>query len=72
MNIDDHRWIKEKTYISFGDALKISSKEMLNLEKGIKSGAIRTHYPMKPAVLQRIITAAKHSISLRPELVDLL
>ncbi|MGA3334965.1 MAG: hypothetical protein ABSC62_12475 [Terracidiphilus sp.] len=62
----DHRWIKEKTYVSFGDALKINSKECLRLEKSITAGTINRHFPMRPATLQKIIAAAKKSKAFAP------
>jgi hypothetical protein len=72
LSVGDHRWVTGKTYVSFGDALKIGPKEALNLEKSIKSGAIRTHYPMKSTVLLKIISAAKISKALPTGFVDLL
>ncbi|MGB6727460.1 MAG: hypothetical protein WBE74_16330 [Terracidiphilus sp.] len=72
LNVGDHRWITEKTYVSFGDAQRLGANEALRLTKAIKTGAIKTHYPMKPAVLQKIISAAKLSKALPSGFVDLL
>ena len=70
--VGDHRWIREKTYVSFGDAKKVGPREAVNLEKSIANGVIRTHYPMKPAVLQKIVSAAKESKALPEEYIDFL
>ena len=72
LNIGDHRWIKEKTYVSFGDAMKIGPRETANLEKHIASGAIQRHLPMKGSVLQKIIAVAKKTTAIAPEFVDYL
>ena len=72
LNEGDHRWIKEKTYVSFGDAKKVGPKETVNLEKHIESGVIRTHYPMKEAVLKKIISAAKQSKAMPEGYIDFL
>jgi hypothetical protein len=72
LNIGDHRWITEKTYVSYSDAQKYGPKEAANLQKGIASGVIRTHYPMKSTVLQKIINAAKQSTALSEEYIDYL
>ena len=68
----DHQWIKEKTYVSFGDALKVGPKEAVNLENHISSGAIRRHFPMKSSVLEKIIEVAKKTKALPTGFVDLL
>jgi hypothetical protein len=72
LNRGDHRWISEKTYVSFGDAKKVGPKETVNLEKGIANGVIRTHYPMRPTVLQKIVAAAKQSKALPEEYIEFL
>jgi hypothetical protein len=72
LNIGDHRWITAKTYVSFGDAQRIEANHALNLSKAIKAGTIKTHYPMKSSVLQKIINAAKLSKALPTGFVDLL
>lgn len=72
LTVGDHKWIKEKSYVSFGDAMKLGPKEMLNLEKQIAGGAIGKHFPMKASVLQRIISAAKASKAFAPDLAQYL
>jgi hypothetical protein len=64
LSIGDHQWITKKTYVSFGDARKVSPKEEAMIIKHIADGAIKRHYPMKQAVLQKIISAAKLSKAL--------
>jgi len=72
LNPGDHRWISEKTYVSFGDALKIGPEEAVKLEKQIASGAIKRHLPMKGSVLQKIIAVAKQTRALPTGYVDYL
>lgn len=64
LNVGDHQWIRKKCYVSFGDARKITPKEEAIMLKFIANGSIKTHYPMKPSILQRIIAAAKNSKAL--------
>jgi len=64
LNVGDHQWIKKKCYVSFGDARMITPKEEAMIVKHIATGVIKTHFPMKSSVLQRIITAAKVSKAL--------
>lgn len=68
----DHQWIKEKTFVSFGDAMRYAPKNALNLEKQITLGTIRRHCPMKQSVLQKIIAAAKISKSIPEDFKALL
>jgi hypothetical protein len=68
LNIGDHQWITKKSYISFGDARKVSPKEEAVIIKLIASGTVRSHYPMKSSVLQKIIASAKISKAMSEEL----
>ena len=68
LNIGDHQWIKKKSYVSFGDARKVTPKEEATIIKLISSGAIKRHFPMKSSVLQKIIAAAKSSKAMPQEL----
>jgi hypothetical protein len=66
--IGDHQWITKKTYVSFGDARKVTPKEEAAISKLIASGAVKRHHPMKSSVLQKIIGAAKTSKAMPEEL----
>jgi hypothetical protein len=68
----DHVWIKAKSYVSFGDAMKISAKEYSNLEKNIASGMICQHVAVTAAILKKIIYAAKKSKALSPDYLQYL
>jgi hypothetical protein len=72
LDIGDHSWIKQRTYVSFGDAQKLGPKEAANLEKGISSGLIRRHLPMRSAVIQKITSAARKSKALPSDFVNYL
>ena len=65
LGMGDHEWITQKSYVSFGDALEVGRKEELKIIEQMAAGTIKKHYPMKPAVLQKIMVAAKTSRSLR-------
>jgi hypothetical protein len=68
----DHQWIREKTFVSFGDAMRYAPKNALNLEKQIALGTMKRHYPMKHSVLQKIIAAAKVSKAIPVSFIELL
>lgn len=68
----DHQWIKAKTYVSFGDAMRFAPENALNLEKQITLGTIRRHDPIKQSILQKIIAAAKISKSISEDFKSLL
>ncbi len=64
LNRGDHEWIREKCYLNFGDAREVGLKEAAKMMELINDGTISKHYPMKDAVLQKIIAAAKQSKAL--------
>jgi hypothetical protein len=68
----DHRWITEKTFVSFGDAIRLAPQNALKLEGQIAAGTIKRHFPMKQAVLQKIVAAAKASKAIPVGFKDLL
>jgi hypothetical protein len=65
LNPGDHPFVTGKSYISFGDARKITPDAETKMKKCIASGLIRPHAPMKKATLDRIVAAAKLSKALR-------
>jgi hypothetical protein len=66
LSVGDHSWVTEKTYVNFGKAMKLGPKEESNLTKQIALGTVRTHSPMSPPMISRIVTAAKTSKALAP------
>jgi hypothetical protein len=50
--------------LALGDARKVNPKEEAQLVAQIAAGAITKHYPVKQAVLEKIIAAAKQSKAL--------
>ena len=64
LNIGDHQWITEKCYVTFGDARKVSPKEAATIMSYMASGVVTKHFPMRLAVLQKIIAAGKTSKAL--------
>jgi hypothetical protein len=69
LNRGDHQWCTATySYVTFGDARMVSPKEEALMNKHLASGAMRRHFPMKSAILQRIIAAAKTSKAMSEEL----
>jgi hypothetical protein len=64
LNRGDHQWIKEKCYVNFADAREVTPVEEARMRESIVAGTIARHFPMKIAILQRILTAAKKSKAL--------
>ncbi|TAM82044.1 MAG: hypothetical protein EPN47_10220 [Acidobacteria bacterium] len=60
----DHEWIIKTSYVSFGDAREVGPEDEVRLIELMKSGKITKHFPARPAILQKIIQAAKESKSL--------
>jgi hypothetical protein len=65
LNKGDHQWIKHKSFVNFSDAREVNLKEEACMIALIAAGHIRQHFPMNPAILQKIITAAKTSKALK-------
>jgi hypothetical protein len=61
LNVGDHQWITEKCYVSMGDARKVTCQEEARILAYMQTGAIRKQFPLKPAVLKKIVEAAKAS-----------
>ncbi len=64
LNPGDHQWIKQKCYVSFADAREVSPKEEAKISAYMTAGTITKHFPMNPAILQKIVAAAKQSKAL--------
>lgn len=64
LNQGDHPWITDKCYVSFGDARKVTPAEDAKIAAHMASGAIRKQYPLKAAMLQKIVAAGKKSKAL--------
>jgi len=60
LNVGDHEWIIEESFVTFGDAREIDLKMSKGLDSLIGS-KIKMRARLKPAVLERIVTAAKVS-----------
>jgi translation initiation factor IF-2 len=72
MNVGDHPWITEKCFVSFGDARKVSRAEDAKIAANMATKAIRKQFPMRGAVLQKIVAAAKQSRAIEPGLLTYL
>ena len=72
LNVGDHQWVKHKSYVSFGDARRVTPAEDAKIQLYISQGHMKQHFPVKKAVLQRIIAAAKTSKAIPTDLIDLL
>jgi hypothetical protein len=64
LNPSDHQWIREKCYVTFGDARKVSPKEESLILAHMGTGTITKHFPVRSTVLQKIIAAGKQSKAL--------
>jgi hypothetical protein len=64
LNPGDHEWISKKCFVSFGDARKVSPTEAAKILSLMPGGTITKHFPMKSAVLQKIISAGRRSKAL--------
>jgi len=60
----DHEWITKTCYVSFGDAREVDPEKEIKLLDLMKCGRITKHFPVNPAILQKIIRAARESKSL--------
>jgi hypothetical protein len=67
LSVGEHPWVREPSYISFGDARKWGPKEEIALAQQIALQTMRMHSPMKPSILAKIIAAGKKSKALRSD-----
>jgi|SRR5271157_1402856 len=63
----DHPFITDKSYISFGDAKKVTPEAEAKLQQCVESGLVTRHAVMRRSVLDRIVAAGKVSKALRTE-----
>jgi len=64
LNCGDHKWITEKCFVNFGDARVVNPAEEARIVALIAAGRIIKHFPIKDAILQKIILAGKQSKAL--------
>lgn len=72
LDVEDHQWIREKSYVSYGDARKVTPREDVQIELLVSRGQIKKHFPMKPEVLRRIVSAGRGSRAIATGLRDML
>lgn len=68
LNVGDHPWVKHKSYVSFGDARRVTPIEEAKIQLYLSQGHMKRYFPVKEAVLQRIIGAAKTSKAIPADL----
>lgn len=66
LDVDDHPWIKEKSYVSFGDARLVEPAEEVKIVGCMATGTIVKQFPMDPAILNDIVECGKKSKALSP------
>jgi hypothetical protein len=72
LNVGEHQWIKEKCYVSFGDARKVTPIEAARIQALISQDQIKQHFPMRANIIHKIVQAGLKSKALTPELKALL
>lgn len=60
----DHKWVTDKTYVSYRDARKLGAREDANLAEQIALGTIKKHLPVSASLLQKIVTVGKQTKTL--------
>lgn len=60
----DHPWIAAASYVTFGDARKVTPKEETIIVSLMTAGTIKKHHPMPLPILKKIIDSAKASKAL--------
>lgn len=68
LNCGDHPWVTRKCYVNFGDAYEVTPEHEARMAVFIASNGIVRHLPLEPAILQRIVAAAKVSKALAKNL----
>jgi hypothetical protein len=72
LDVGDHQWVRQTSYVSYGDARKVTPKENARIQSLVSQGQVRQHFPMKQATLQKIISQAKTSNAIAADLLALL
>lgn len=68
----DHPFIKQKSYVNYGDAQCVTAEAGAKLQKCLDTGAVTRHVSMNKLVLDKIVAAGKTSTALRTEYRDYL
>jgi len=68
LNCGDHPWVTKKCYVNFGDAKEVTPLHEAAMVPFIATKIITKHFPLEPAVLHRIVAAAKVSKALAQNL----
>jgi hypothetical protein len=60
----DHPFITDLSYVTYGDARRVTPQQEVLLVQSMNSGAIIRHAPMRQSVLNKIVAAGKTSTAL--------
>ena len=60
----DHPFITDPSYVTYGDARKVTPQQEALLEQAMNSGAITRHATMRRTVLSKVVSAGKISKAL--------
>jgi hypothetical protein len=66
LDVGDHYWISEKSYVSYGDAKIVSPAQEALLMTCMENGSISRNRPMDADILRDIIDCGKKSKALAP------
>jgi hypothetical protein len=66
LDIGDHPWITEKSYVSYGDARLVGPDEEAKIARYMVAGTITKNFPMEPLILKDMIECGKKSTALSP------
>lgn len=64
LDCGEHRWITQRCYVNFADALEITQEKEANIQTLVACKRISMHDTLDEVILQRIIVAAKQSKAL--------
>jgi hypothetical protein len=64
LDLGEHRWITQKCYVNFADALEITPEKEAHIQTLVASKKIAMHDTLDDTILARIIAAAKQSKAL--------
>jgi hypothetical protein len=66
LNVGDHPFITEKSYVTYGDARKVTPAQDALFMKHIAAGDVTRHASMRAAILHKIISAGKATTAMAP------
>ena len=72
LDVGDHPWIREKSYISYGDAQIVTPEEKAKILKSIEAGVTTRDFPVDLDILKDIVDCGKKSRALAPIFKSLL